>query len=182
MTHEISSNCLSFYAKVVLSLLVFKSDYIAVLQLLIYGTLQDYFPHNSTLNSVGQIERQTAKMAPILETEEDKSMAVTHRDLLVLSEDLKQHFTSLFDQKLKSVSKQMFSLAITIKYISSTSAAAYVLSKSQEHHIRELQVAEGMLKEWVALLEGMAGAMNLKFHGLLELLELNSNLTSALAS
>lgn len=148
------------------------------------GSMQDYFPHNSSPTLAGLTERQMAKIMVMLETEEEETykMALTHKDLLALSEALKQHFTSLLDRKLDSFLKKLSSFMTTIKDVSSTADAAYDLSESQEHRIKELQVSERMLKEQVAWLEGKARDKNLKFHGLPELLKLNSNLKLDLAS
>lgn len=113
------------------------------------GSMQDYFPQNSSPTTTSMSEKQTAKMMPTLETEvgETDSAAVTHKYLFDLRNDLKQHFTSLLDQKLEPFSKRLSSLTTMVKDVSSTADAAYDLSKFQEQHIKNLQLTEKRLKE-----------------------------------
>lgn len=102
--------------------------------------MQDYYPHNTSPTALGQNEKSAAKMTLTLETEAEETdiMALTHRYLKDPSDDLKQHFTLLLDQKLESFSKQMSSLTNMIKDVSLTVNAAYDLNKSLEQHIKEL--------------------------------------------
>lgn len=124
------------------------------------------------------------KMAETPETEvgEIDKRALTRGNLLALRDDLKHHFTTLLEEKLDSLSNRLTDMTNTIKDISHTAGEAFDLSKTNETSIRELQTSEKVLKDRVAWLEGKARAMNLKFRGLPEHPDLNSNLSHAIAS
>lgn len=146
--------------------------------------MQDYFAQSPSSTLSGPADRPLEKMATTPETEvgDDDNGALTRKDLLALSADLKQHFTLLLDSRLECFSNRLSELTTTVNEVSHTAGEAFDLCKSQGLLITNLQASERLLKERVAWLEGKARAMNLKFRGLPELPDLNSNLSPAIAS
>lgn len=146
--------------------------------------MSDYFSQSPSTAMTDHAAGPPEKMVtpPTLEVGETDTGALTRKDFIALREDLKQHFTPQLDMKLESFSNQLSEITTTIKDVSRMASEAFDLSKAQEQNIKALQTSEGLLRDRVAWLEGKARALNLKFRGLPESSELNSNLSPALAS
>lgn len=146
--------------------------------------MSDYLSQSPSTASTGHAAGPPEKMAaaPVTEVRETDNVGLTREDLATFRDDLKHHFTSQLDLKLDSFSKQLAELTNTIKDVSHTANEAFDLGKAQEQRIKALQTSEGLLRDRVDWLKGKARALNLKFRGLPELPELNSNLSPALAS
>lgn len=65
---------------------------------------------------------------------------VTRSDLAEIGEDLKQHFSSLIEQKLDPIARQLTDLSTTLKEVTSTADLVYDLSKATESWVKELHL------------------------------------------
>lgn len=121
-------------------------------------------------------------MTPGQEVGDTENGALTHNDLFMLSEDLKQHFTAMLDFKLGDYTKRLTEIMAAIKEVSQMARETFDLCKKHNQSITDLKASKRLLKDRVAWLEGEARFMNLKFCGLPEHPDLNSNLSPANAS
>lgn len=142
------------------------------------GSLPDYFNPSETRSSTGRDAEDEGKMAPGADTDPPLS----RQDLLDLGADLKSHFASMIAQKLSPIAQQLSDLASALKEVSSTAENAMELGLTLQEDTKSLQRAEQQLFSRVAVLESQARSSNLKFRGLPESADLNSNLPSRLAT
>lgn len=108
--------------------------------------------------------------------------AVTREDLIAVSNDFKQHISSLLQANLEPIQSQLKTLADSVKEVTNTAGRAYEMAATNEKTIAQLQTSEKALKDRLSVLELKARAMNIKFRGLPELPEINTNLISFMST
>lgn len=114
-------------------------------------------------------------MAPAVGNGSAQTALVSQGDLAEIGENLKQHFSSLIEQKLDPIARQLTDLTTIMKEITTTTDLAYDLSKAIENQVNEPRAFEHLFKDRNVWLEVWARTLHLEFRGLPESTDLNSN-------
>lgn len=165
------------------------------------GRMPAYFPASGSPAGPLAAEQPAANMAPNRQREADSpagerrdEMArdsdlaesgdawITRRDLAAVSTELKQHISTLLEGSLNSITGQLKALNDSLKAVAETADRAFEMAATHEKAVKDLTSNEKTLKDRLTILELKSRALNIKFRGVPESPDINSNLPSFISS